>query len=801
MFSKARGTQYDASQTKQRFSIKKFKFGAASVLVGLLFLGMNSHSVLADESSAMSAEVTQAAEVTSVDNTINSDTVVSAGHTENINPDDVVKISESGISEDSNISSEDTDKVNDLGETVSEKDITVPPVNTMRSIDDADESLEKASVDNNRGSEVSGEHQNKEEQDTVYTLQDTPNKQEYSDKYQLPSRDSVDKPKVRSRRSLNLSDRESSSQEFPLGSAEYVDKAHLIVTKNNMVDHFEVRGTAHGDDQNPVVLTEDVSGQAGSLLLNKRIDMNESFRLEGRLSLGDKYEGYNVGGRSGGDGVSFAFTSTAPGTIGLSGASIGLGGLPNSFGFKFDTWHNTSNPNVNQKAGADPKFSGYQNGAFGAFYGTDASGKAITLLQDARRLESQPHNNEFKNVIVDYNGQSKAMTVTYDGQIFTKNIQTYLDKSRLTTNQAKGREELGFAIFASTGSGTNLQQFDLTRFEYSSGGSYIKLLYVDDSTGNVIKEKLYSGLTYQSLDLSDKLMLPNYTFKRTNAPTAVGYQDSNTINFNSGIQTITYTYKKVEKEELQRLLDNDSNLKLTDIYVNADKTKQTAYDDSIKKGQVVVNDSFTSQDKVDDAVKIITDSIVALRVSAAEAAVKAAEDAAQAGKDKKAEVEADGVVNPDEKSAVDGLNDVTTEKKGTATPLVDSLPEGPVKEALKARLDQVTTSEVTVNDADSNGKPDSQDAAEAAAEAAVKAAEDAAQAGKDKKAEVEADGVVNPDEKSAVDGLNDVTTEKKGTATPLVDSLPEGPVKEALKARLDQVTTSEVTVNDADSNG
>ncbi|WP_423832529.1 GA-like domain-containing protein, partial [Streptococcus agalactiae] len=84
--------------------------------------------------------------------------------------------------------------------------------------------------------------------------------------------------------------------------------------------------------------------------------------------------------------------------------------------------------------------------------------------------------------------------------------------------------------------------------------------------------------------------------------------------------------------------------------------------------------------------------------------------------------------------------------------LVDSLPEGPVKEALKARLDQVTTSEVTVNDADSNGKPDSQDAAEA---------------------EVEADGVVNPDEKSAVDGLNDVTTEKKGTATPLVDSFTE----------------------------
>ncbi|WP_407046298.1 GA-like domain-containing protein, partial [Streptococcus agalactiae] len=112
-----------------------------------------------------------------------------------------------------------------------------------------------------------------------------------------------------------------------------------------------------------------------------------------------------------------------------------------------------------------------------------------------------------------------------------------------------------------------------------------------------------------------------------------------------------------------------------------------------------------------------------------------------------------------------------------------------------------TTDEGTVQQGDSNGRPDAREAAQAGGEAAVKGAGDAAQAGKDKKAEVGADGVVNPDEKSAVDGLNDVTTEKKGTATPLVDSLPEGPVKEALKARLDQVTTSEVTVNDADSNG
>ena len=38
----------DLSSSKQRFSIKKFKFGAASVLVGLTFLGFSTHSVLAD---------------------------------------------------------------------------------------------------------------------------------------------------------------------------------------------------------------------------------------------------------------------------------------------------------------------------------------------------------------------------------------------------------------------------------------------------------------------------------------------------------------------------------------------------------------------------------------------------------------------------------------------------------------------------------------------------------------------------------------------------------------------------------
>ncbi|MTB34835.1 YSIRK-type signal peptide-containing protein, partial [Streptococcus uberis] len=39
----------DFSEAKQRFSIKKFKFGAASVLIGLAFLGPFTQKVLAEE--------------------------------------------------------------------------------------------------------------------------------------------------------------------------------------------------------------------------------------------------------------------------------------------------------------------------------------------------------------------------------------------------------------------------------------------------------------------------------------------------------------------------------------------------------------------------------------------------------------------------------------------------------------------------------------------------------------------------------------------------------------------------------
>ncbi|MGT2832549.1 lectin-like domain-containing protein, partial [Streptococcus halotolerans] len=557
------------------------------------------------------------------------------------------------------------------------------------------------------------------------------------------------------------------SQPFELGNAEYNNKARLEVTKKNMVDYFIVGGNAKGDDVNPTTLTDDVSGQAGSLGLKNKINMNEDFTLIGKLNLGDKYEGYSPNGRKGGDGVSLAFTTANPGVVGLSGASIGLGGIPNSFGFKLDTWHNTSNPDASQKASRDPKINRTEDAAFGAFYSTNGAGVATTDAKDAQKLNNPPMNNEFKDLAVSYNGSTKVMTVTYAGQTFSRNIQNFLDSTRRTTRQKAGEEELAFAIFASTGAGTNLQQFDLTKFEYSTGGNYIKVLYKDDVTGEIIKEKIYSGTTRDTLNLSDKLSLPNYVMKRTNADTAEGYQDENNIAFRSGIQTITYTYAKADKTELKKLVDGDAALKASSDYTTASKETQDAYNAAITEGNKVLADTKAEQPAIDASVKNINDAITALKASAKEAAdaaaekaaalkaaqdaVKAAEDASDAGKAKKADAESDQIVSQQESDDLDVLNQATTDKKATATDLVNALEDGPEKDALKERLTNVVPSEVTVNDKNNNGKDDAQEEAEKAAalkaaQDAVKAAEDASDAGKAKKADAESDQIVSQQE-------------------------------------------------------
>ena len=397
-----------------------------------------------------------------------------------------------------------------------------------------------------------------------------------------------------------------------LGNAEYNPKAKLIVTPDNQDTFFTTSADAHKDG-NVVTLTDDAPSRKGAYTLFNKISLSESFELVGKINIGKRYEGYSPDGVAGGDGVSFVFTTSEPGVVGLDGASIGLGGIPNSFGFKLDTYHNTSTPNGAAKSDADPKFPGYQNGAFGAFYRTDGGGRAKYAISDAKRLTTQPTNNEFKKVIVSYNGSTKKMTVTYDGQVFERSIQDWINYSRSTTRQVPGQEELAFALFASTGGARNLQQFKLERFEYSAGGSYVTVKYVDADTKQEIKshKTFRSDGSTPSVNLSSYVNLDGYKLVATNVSTARGYQSGDTVNYVVGSQTVTYAYR-VDKDALKAEIAKENTVKNSDKYKNATDAKKKAYDDALAAAKRIDAKSNATVEEVKKAKEDLANAAAAL---------------------------------------------------------------------------------------------------------------------------------------------------------------------------------------------
>ncbi|MEQ9810380.1 GA-like domain-containing protein, partial [Streptococcus jiangjianxini] len=210
----------------------------------------------------------------------------------------------------------------------------------------------------------------------------------------------------------------------------------------------------------------------------------------------------------------------------------------------------------------------------------------------------------------------------------------------------------------------------------------------------------------------------------------------------------------------------------------------------------------TSEVKVNDADsngKEDAEEAEVLRV--VKNAVATAEQVAQSAKTKKAEAEADGVVTEAEKAEVDKLNSRITDSKKQLSTLLDNLSASTETATIKDRLSKVTTSEVTVGTADNKVKSDKPDTAIARADFYTTSTEIKAKAAAAKKTAVEADGVVNPAEKQEVDALNAEVTKSKKLAEQFVDTLPENSETKELKDRLSKVTTSEVKVNDADSNG
>src|SRR5699024_4766543 len=121
---------------------------------------------------------------------------------------------------------------------------------------------------------------------------------------------------------------------------------------------------------------------------------------------------------------------------------------------------------------------------------------------------------------------------------------------------------------------------------------------------------------------------------------------------------------------------------------------------------------------------------------------------------------------------------------------VNSVPSSTARKTdLQTRLDNITSvTSPEVNDVDSNGVLDTVQLSEATQ--AVVNAEQTKAAVDTKLSEITSDGLVTPDEKSAVDALVQTSKTAKETAKQKVNSVPNGTAgKGELQTRLDNISS------------
>jgi len=358
--------------------------------------------------------------------------------------------------------------------------------------------------------------------------------------------------RVRNRRSLSE------------GTSRSVDETRLdrvTVTKDNFDSFFKEGGTANYDETSGTIkLTDDVSGQVGSAYLRFKIDPKEDFTFTGKVDIGDKYEGHKVNGRDGGDGVGFVFHTGNVDTIGQSGASIGMGTIKNAFGFKLDSWHNTSTPNASDNAPADPKYGGnaWRSNAFGAFYSSNAAGR-VTTIGDAKVLNPSP-NGQWVDFKIEYKGQTKEFIVTYGSEkwstnLKTANASTIAPNAKTALNNSNATYALSF--LGSTGSGTNLQRVQIEKFEFTAP-QIVQVAFYDEAGNELAASSAIPGDRDQVVNLSNieavqkaitKIKAKGYTLKEVNSDKAETYNSgANTVTLRSGGQLGSQTVKEADSK-------------------------------------------------------------------------------------------------------------------------------------------------------------------------------------------------------------------------------------------------------------
>ncbi|MBC1921513.1 SpaA isopeptide-forming pilin-related protein [Listeria grayi] len=301
---------------------------------------------------------------------------------------------------------------------------------------------------------------------------------------------------------------------------------NVHVTPANFLDYFTLNGTSTYDSSTGIVtLTENVKNQSGNFALNTKIDMSKNFSLKGKINLGNKS---NIQG--GADGIGFAFHAGSPSDIGTNGGALGIGGLTNGFGWKADSHYNFeggTNYVKDPDEFATPIAPDTSTPSFGSFVYNDANKTAHSYEgSDApAQVIGQPTNDQFKDIEINYDGTSKVMTISYDGKTWSKNISSW-----------NSGTALAFIVSASTGNKFNLQQFQITSFDYVTSGK-VTVKYIDIDTGNALADDITMEGSINDNYTTEQKAFDGYTFVKVDGNKTGVYQEQE--------QQVIYYYQKI----------------------------------------------------------------------------------------------------------------------------------------------------------------------------------------------------------------------------------------------------------------
>jgi Bacterial lectin/Domain of unknown function (DUF1929) len=216
------------------------------------------------------------------------------------------------------------------------------------------------------------------------------------------------------------------------GSSGFANVQDPIALSNSAV----VNGAANYDGtHHTFVLTPDVAGQAGSAMLNQRVDLSYDFQASF-----DVYLGNNANGA---DGLAFVLQNDPLGAkaVGGTGGNYGAVGINNGLGIAFDTFQNV---NVGDMAGDHTDF-----------FNTSLPGAASRISDQLPIGNGNVKDGAWHNVLVSWNATAETLTYWFDGKQMGTLNQNIVAKYEGGSQYAY----LGFT--AGTGGAHNLQEVHL----------------------------------------------------------------------------------------------------------------------------------------------------------------------------------------------------------------------------------------------------------------------------------------------------------------------------------------------------